>query len=170
MEKSNITGNDRNEASNRLTRTFSEDAGLSDCKSPSPLLLICSVRISKHVRLRVGRTEIWKAQRLELSWPLAWNVWWTDRVGIWIWGSQRVREHKERMPFPVPLFCFKWEENICPSTWEGHGCPGTDSANSVDIRSDRIRCCLFSLCCLTARTIKFMTTCMAQDCHVVSSA
>ena len=71
--------------------------------------VMISSRNRKHVWLRVGRTEIWKAQRLELSWLLARNVWRTDRVGIWIWGSQRVREHKEWMPFPVSLFCFKWE-------------------------------------------------------------
>ena len=51
--------------------------------SPLPLWLICSVRITKHVWLRVGRIEKRKAQRLELS--------------------QHVWEHKERMPFSSSL-------------------------------------------------------------------
>ena len=36
---------------------------------------------------------------------------------------------------------------------DGAVCPGTDSTNCVDIRSDRTRCCSYSLCCLSARTI-----------------
>ena len=102
-------------SSNRLARTLlSEDAGQSDCKSPSLLLLICSLRISKHVGLRVGRMEIWKAQRLELSWPLAWNVQWTDRFEIWNGGSQLVPEHKERnvlVQFPVVVVHF-WSNSV----------------------------------------------------------
>ena len=150
-------------SSNRLTRTFSEDAGQSDCKSPSFLLLISSVRISKHVWLRVGRIELWKAQQLEHSRPLAWNVLWTDRVGIWVWGSQRVREHKERMPFPVPLFCFKWEGNVCPSTWKGHvlSWHRFDELCGHPIRQNSL---LFIFLVLSHSVhAQFMTTCMAQD-------
>ena len=100
-------------SSNRLARTLSEDTSQSDCKSPSLLLLICSVRKPKHVGLRVGRIEIWKAQRLELSWPLAWNVQWTDRFEIWIGGSQHVPEQRTNVfvQFPLVVVHF-WSSSV----------------------------------------------------------
>ena len=92
-------------SSNRLTRTFSEDAGQSDCKSPSPLMLFF-LRANNEARVAASR------ENRDLESTTAGTLVTTglkrlskDRVGIWMRGSQHVRERNDECLCTVPLFC-----------------------------------------------------------------
>ena len=151
-------------SSNWLARTFSEDAGQSDCKSPFPLLLTCSVWISKHVlrvggESRCGKHNGWNSRD---HWPET-------------SGKRTVLESE----FEVPSVCENTKNECCfwfscsvSSEKEMSVLPlDKDLFVLAPIRrivwtSDQTEFVVVHFPCVVSVHAQFMTTCMTQDFQV----